>query len=365
MKIEEFYKLIKDILQIDREGDLFPSHLNKLFGAYIVSCEDIDEAYFNNATEKKALISQIEKVCKMIEDCLRLYSSAKLDESIALMREILKHDSFCAYKVKQESIWYRSRLVDGRERVLPAKEMFHVPFELVRKIGNNRFSISGYPCLYLSNTIWACWEEMKEPGLEDFCTSMVKPTKDIDLLDLRFPNNNYNQKIENVLYSLPLIIACSVEVEYPHDPFKPEYVIPQIVMLALVNHERFQGCSFTSTKKVENFDWPDDLLCNIAMPVRSVNEKGLCPNLASCFKISNSINYKYEVLKCNIAPIRAISHNDMLEILEAGPHIEPTAYEDYEGSLFGQMEKLLKENQEVSLLDTTDKKEFDLGCVLE
>ena len=148
-------------------------------------------------------------------------------------------------------------MVEGRKQVLKAKEMFHVPFELVSKIGNNRFSISGYPCLYLSNTIWACWEEMKEPAMEDFCTSLVKPTKDIELLDLRFPNMDYNQTVESVLYSLPLIIACSVEVEYPDDPFKPEYVLPQIVMLALVNHEKYQGCTFTSTKKIDNFDWPD------------------------------------------------------------------------------------------------------------
>lgn len=237
-------------------------------------------------------------------------------------------------------------MVEGRKRVLEAKEMFHVPFELVRKIGNNRFSISGYPCLYLSNTIWACWEEMKEPAMEDFCTSLVKPTKDIELLDLRFPNTAYNQFVENVLYTLPLIIACSVEVEYPEDPFKPEYIIPQIVMLALVNHEKYQGCSFTSTKKIDNFDWPDDLLCNIAMPVKGVNVKGLCPALVDSFLISDSVNYKYEVLKCNIVPVRYTSEADLKEILNEGPHVESTPYEDYEGSIFGQLEEILKEDYE-------------------
>ena len=81
-------------------------------------------------------------------------------------------------------------------------------------------------------------------------------------------------------------------------------------MLALVNHEKYQGCSFTSTKKIDNFDWPDDLLCNIAMPVKCVNETGLCPKLTDSFLISDSINYKYEVLKCNIAPVRTVSEAD-------------------------------------------------------
>lgn len=263
--------------------------------------------------------------------------------------------------MKEGSLWYRSRIVEGRKRVLKAKEMFHVPFELVRKIGNNRFSISGYPCLYLSNTIWACWEEMKEPAMEDFCTSLVKPTKDIELLDLRFPNVQYNQSVESVLYSLPLIIACSVEVEYPDDPYKPEYVIPQIVMLALVNHEKYQGCSFTSTKKIDNFDWPDDLLCNIAMPVKCVNETGLCPRLTDSFLISDSINYKYEVLKCNIAPVRSASEADLKEIMGEGPHVELTPYEDYEGSIFGQMEKILKEDSEPYMIKSEEPKDEPLG----
>lgn len=361
MRLNEFFKLIKDILQIEREEENFTSHLNILFGAYMESYRDLDDSYFKEGAEgKAALMNEIEEVCEEIEGCLDLYSRANLGACIEKMREIISHDSFCTYCAKESSFWYRSRMVEDRKRVLKAKEMFHVPFELVRKIGNNRFSISGYPCLYLSNTIWACWEEMKEPAMEDFCTSLVKPTKEIELLDLRFPNTvNKNQTIERVLYSLPLIIACSVEVEYPDDPYKPEYVLPQIVMLALVNHGKYQGCSFTSTKKIDNFDWPDDLLCNIAMPVKCVNEKGLCPKLTDSFLISDSINYKYEVLKCNIAPVRVASSANIEEIF-GGPHVEPTPYEDYEGSIFGQMEKILKEKYEPYKIECKDSSDEPL-----
>lgn len=364
MKLDEFYKLTKEILQIEREEKNFPSHLKTLLGAYIESYRDLDASCFKEGIEgKAALMPEIKKACDGIEECLDLYSRANLGACIEKMHQIISHDSFGTYRVKKGSFWYRSRMVEGRKRVLPAKEMFHVPFELVRKIGNNRFSISGYPCLYLSNTIWACWEEMKEPALEDFCTSLVKPTKEIELLDLRFPNVQYDQDIESVLYSLPLIIACSVEVEYPDDPFKPEYIIPQIVMLALVNHEKYQGCTFTSTKKIDNFDWPDDLLCNIAMPVKCVNKTGLCPKLANSFLISDAINYKYEVLKCKIAPVREASDTDMEEIF-GGPHGESTIYEDYEGSIFGQVEEILKDNYEPYRIESEEERGMLLGLEL-
>ena len=346
MNIEEFYKLARGFLLEPKEEKNFSLHMQSLLRGYLEAFMDIDDSCFKEGAIGKAnLKGRIQEVCQSIVECLNLYSRAKLDDCISKMRDILNLDVFCTYVLDTDSVWYRSRMVDGKERVLKAKDMFHVPFELVRKIGNNRFSISGYPCLYLSNTIWACWEEMKEPGMEDFCTSLLKPTREIELLDLRLPIADYNQEMEKVLCSLPLIIACSIEVEYPDDPFKPEYAIPQIVMLALVNHPRFQVCSFTSTKKIDNFDWPDDLLTNVAMPVRCVSETGLCPKLSDCFLITDSINYKYEVLKCNVSPTRIASDPD-IEALFLGPRVDATIYEDYEGSIFGQMEKILKENYE-------------------
>lgn len=152
----------------------------------------------------------------------------------------------------------------------------------------------------------------------------------------------------------------SVEVEYPDDPYKPEYVMPQIVMLALVSHEKYLGCSFTSTKKIDNFDWPDDLLCNIAMPVKCVNETGLCPKLTDSFLISDSINYKYEVLKCKVSPTPITGDPD-LEALFLGPRADATSYENYDDSIFGQMQAVLKKNYEPYSIKSEEPRDEPLG----
>ena len=51
------------------------------------------------------------------------------------------------------------------------------------------------------------------------------------------------------------------------------------------------------------------------------------------------------MLKCNVSPTRVCSEADIKEIF-GGPHVESTFYEDYEGSMFGQLEKVLKEEYE-------------------
>jgi hypothetical protein len=96
------------------------------------------------------------------------------------------------------------------------------------------------------------------------------------------------------------------------------------------------------------------------MPVKCVAKTGLCPKLTNSFLISDAINYKYEVLKCNIAPIRLMSDADMEEIF-GGPHVEPTPYEDYEGSIFGKMEKILKEDSEPYQIESGEPGDKPIG----
>lgn len=344
MTYQELFSLVRSFLSIERENKSYKEYLCDLLGDYEKALRDLEVNAEDINISLVTLVGKVHELSNNILDCLDTYTHARLDESINMMKDILKEESFSIYRVEQSSKWYRGRTVSGKERVYKAEQMFHVPFELVRKIGNARYSISGYPCLYLSNTIWGCWEELGEPALEDFCTSLVKPSKPIDLLDLRMPRMEQNDKLASVLYTLPLVIACSIEVQYVEDPFKPEYVLPQIVMLALADSPRFMGCIFTSSKTTPNFEWPDDLLWNIAMPVICVKDNGLCPKLSNLFVITDAINYRYEVIKCNVASLRHANENDIEEIFGV-PHVEETAYENYQGSIFGQLENVLSEEQ--------------------
>ena len=79
--------------------------------------------------------------------------------------------------------------VEGYIRKFFADEMFHIPFEKRTDIVNYRYSITGYPCLYIGNSILSCWEEMHTPALDDFVVSRVQVNSDkqVKTLDLRIP----------------------------------------------------------------------------------------------------------------------------------------------------------------------------------
>ena len=42
------------------------------------------------------------------------------------------------------------------------EDIFHIPYNLRAKISSNRYSISGYPSLYLSTSLELCKQELKK-----------------------------------------------------------------------------------------------------------------------------------------------------------------------------------------------------------
>lgn len=142
---------------------------------------------------------------------------------------------------------YRARKgKDLQER----KELFHTPFELRTKCASHRFSTLGYPSLYLASSLETALLEVgaKNP-LEYFC-SCFKTNNDTCVVDLALPNRDLTfWEQYSLLVFYPLIVACNLKVKNTDDPFKPEYVIPQLLTQIIRLHSSdIIGISYTSTK---------------------------------------------------------------------------------------------------------------------
>jgi len=158
---------------------------------------------------------------------------------------------------------YRVRKVPDN-RIYAREEIFHTPFCLRSKVATNRYSIAGYPSLYLSTSVDLCLEELDYSrnlgryiaarfainGSENKIKILelgIKPSdfkrvpdkmaedpkkykrqsllKDIELID--------SKTIENYFLWYPLILACSFIRINKEDPFSIEYIIPQLLMQSI------------------------------------------------------------------------------------------------------------------------------------
>lgn len=237
--------------------------------------------------------------------------------------------------IKKNINLYRMRTgKNGYEEFETKEEMFHIPFDYNHLVGNERYSISGFPSLYLGSSVYVCWEEIKRPELDYTNIALFKPVEDVKVLDLSMPKFLHFTKER---FSDCLVLACSMPVNNPSAPFKPEYIIPQMLLQSLVKYnkenenDRIEGIKYTSTHIKDNSLWiafpanrkNKELFFNYVFPAYDRIEKGISCRLDALFQFYQCITYNKMKL---MYPDYKYEMNDT----------------SYNRSVFGKIEQLLQ-----------------------
>lgn len=252
--------------------------------------------------------------------------------------------------------FYRMRRMAER-RDISYQDLFHLPLSKRNYVANGRFGLPGYPCLYLGASIYACWEEMARPPMSESMVSRLECQEPLRLLDLRVPTKEHFKKRLSYLWAMPVIIASSVVVHEPAGTFKPEYIIPHLIMEFIVSYneigeddEPMHGVLYTSVFKSEDFNYPLDKLVNVALPVmKPLESKVFCKELCRLFKMTRPTCDEIEQAKSNGYP--TLEYNKEKRCL--------TEYKgmvvDYEHSTFGYLEQRINNTKLFPLITIEDK----------
>lgn len=172
-------------------------------------------------------------------------------------------------------------------------QMLHIPFEHRGKVSTQRYSIPGFPSLYLGKTIYICWEELRRPSIDKIQIIRLKNIKTLKILDLTPPIKDCSDidELYKFLMTFPLIMCSSVKVKNDHDTFKPEYIIPQLLLQWIRNNSEFDGIQYKSTHITTNSFIENSELTNIVLPVKSNNNKGLCKKLINKFESTEVVSW--------------------------------------------------------------------------
>ena len=252
-------------------GHDFHDELKLLFETY----EFILSNYISRADIRK-----VRSICNGLLKCIEQYHNGFPYKAFRKMDDIMKKLMLYPVKIYKKSGWtdafeqhdplmlFRIRNVLNNTNYY-RKDIFHTPYNLRSLISSFRYSISGYPSLYLSTSLELCCEESKVNSLDDLTiASRFKIERnlhnnngmEIDVIELAvklkdFVNNyrdiNENMRASNTifkkrtfnevdlsnidvmssyLYWYPLIAACSFIRVNKNYPFASEYIIPQLLM---------------------------------------------------------------------------------------------------------------------------------------
>lgn len=233
--------------------------------------------------------------CKTLMEAVTKALSAYLCGSPNIAYEILEHtfvDKDMHLLKTLPQIQYVGPLyrVRGERNLKIQKELFHTPFELRNSCGSYRYSILGYPSLYLAGSLDTALAESRISNC-NYSAMLFRNKNTIQCVDLSLPNRELSfwERYSLVLF-YPLIFACGLKVKEENKPFKPEYVIPQILFQIVCERSNLMGVSYTSTR-TDNPDYRNDKQRNFVLKVPKADmSKGQSKALAELFMCSMPIS---------------------------------------------------------------------------
>lgn len=196
-------------------------------------------------------------------------------------------------------LFYRARVGDisneNKEDVLK-----HTPFDKISKIGSNRFSIPGQPCLYLGSTSYDCWIEMGRPDDREFNVGCILLKKDYEIINLSTDIWVFLEAMkrlkeqadkEMIFKSYLLSQITSFCIDEDNRNFKSEYVISQLISLACKSNT-INGISYIS-KRVSTNEFGHNICMNLALFIPYEQGVKYSKSMISEMKIGTPINYAY------------------------------------------------------------------------
>ena len=213
-------------------------------------------------------------------------------------------------RVKYPDSYSFFRIRESKEKYLSPKDIFHIPFEHRYKVSNQRYSINGFPCLYLGSSIYVCWEELNRPNFGDLYVSAFRlVTKHPKILDLTFSAKEsqsflqrfkkddvfHEWKLNGIVHKLilfPLIMSCSIINRENNRVFKEEYIIPQLLLEWVRNKNVINGIEYFSLSLPE-YELDQRLYRNYVFPAKQQKVTGQCNFLSSIFEFTDPISWDF------------------------------------------------------------------------
>lgn len=355
MTLSEILKQDKYSLPINRdnsvqikvfiEKDILNAYLNDIRSSTDILDGISPSKYsFTSITYKNTIETIISDLLLIVDE----YFSGKPANAFKLFDDFFTKTGYLNYfstvTYPPNTSFYRIRKAHG-SYPLNRKELFHIPFDKLERVTTQRFSIPGYPALYLGNSIYLCWEELNRPNLFETQCMQFRNGIQLKVLDLDWTEYHMQLHLGGIddnklvdygilwpLFALCYMIVPKANVDLP---FKGEYIFPQLVMQFLQNQKGWPVYAIRYPSSKAKYDTKQSLnrYHNIVMPVKKINEKGYCPILESYFSVSDVVPVSLKDIVKNSYTATGYKNSDIEKI-----SLNFEDFFDYEETKFHELE---------------------------
>ena len=267
------------------------------------------------ATEVTSKREDIENFCKEAPKIVKATFSGHPYEAyehfvsaISPLMDIIDRQVLRDFGTKELRYTYRVR--PDKKGSLTKEEIYHIPFQMRSRVSTQRYSIPGLPCLYLGGSLYTCWAEMGRPPFHELHASAfwLDRTKSVSILNfsmrpklLRYyvipdgsplDTGRAAELVRSHLILWPLIALSSIIVKEREHPYKPEYIIPQLVLQWITTEHKHDGICYFSTHVPAVAPEAPEANCNFVFPAKEIATAGRCAHLRERFCLTDPVNWQ-------------------------------------------------------------------------
>ena len=296
-------------------------HLTQYYTEIVSATEENNDFLGDSFIQKlKERIPILESICHEIPTILADFDNGHIKD--AYIKSSSLFDRVEPYLLRRLS-WYGNcgsfyrirkgdfRIKDPSDSKKQKTELFHIKKELRSRIGAYRYSVAGYPCLYLASDRELAWFECGMPKQFSFCQMVITEEgedalklidfshRPVDLLSsvtIWILNARRQDKDEDEITKIydflikyiityPLAAACSIKVKNRGNKYVEEYVFPQLFMSWIRESDDIDGVRYKSSLNSTLVRGMGAI--NVALPVKRFREDGLDERLTSKIGISD------------------------------------------------------------------------------
>lgn len=327
----EFMHIMQDPrfnLPVRWDGRDFENAVSNLLDEYINELCRFTKAYCPaTSCYVRADIGSIQFVCDMLKQCIHEYHKgfpAAAFKTMAKVMNCLMETPLRVYQksgdlepLEQDRLYlFRLRGINDAAKHT-RKDVFHVPACARSMISTCRYSIAGYPALYLTTSIGLGLEEIGNTAANILVSrfKIMRPQRRLNIRVLELgirpqdfyeENREYNDRDLPVkdlrgidlrnhhirscyLQWYPLIAACSFIRANKNTPFSSEYIIPQLLMQWVrrqIRRHELMGIRYFSCASIR----AADLGLDYVFPVHNTSyQEGYCSILRDSFSLTNPV----------------------------------------------------------------------------
>lgn len=250
---------------------------------------------------------------------IRCWEAGELGKAESKMNELLSNATQDLCLTTVDRGLFRVRIPsDNDDFSKDPLSLFHIPYHSRHLARNDRYNMAGRPCLYLSSRLNLAWKECGMPQKFYYATFENKMANNDDWKYLYFcsprdvknllvgsMSDEIRQFIIKYLKSYPLIFICSIVNMHHDNPYKPEYIFPQLLMQWIErNFDKIKGIVYFPC--VDHDDIRFWKGYNVVLPAKNIDDDGYSLDLKNAFTITTPIYQDNKLSDKSITAILAL-----------------------------------------------------------